>query len=146
MAPRLHIHMKRHTARRVAWSIGTVALLLWAASFALRTFGNIGEGFDRVVATLAFLALSGAGALVVHRRPDSPVGWILSAYGLLVGCEGVAIGYAIASTKPAAGGVLGDGIVAAVLGVWIAPVASALLTLALLLVPDGRLPSRFWRP
>src|SRR3954452_3223556 len=138
--------MNRRTASRVAWSIGATSLLLWVTSFALRTFGNIGEGFDRVITTLGFLALATAGALVVQRRPDSPFGWILSGYGLLVGCEGVAIGYAIASTKPAAGGVLGGGIVAAVLGVWIAPVASALLTLALLLVPDGRLPSRFWRP
>jgi signal transduction histidine kinase len=31
------------------------------------------------------------------------------------------------------------------LGTWIAPVANALLTLALLLVPDGRLPSPRWR-
>ena len=93
-----------------------------------------------------FLALSIAGALVIQHRPDSPFGWILCGYGLLVGCEGVAIGYAIASTSPAAGGALGDGTVAAVLGVWIAPVASALLTLALLLVPDGRLPSRRWLP
>ena len=29
---------------------------------------------------------------------------------------------------------------------WIAPVANALLTLALLFVPDGRLPSPRWRP
>src|SRR6185295_5629909 len=74
----------------------------------------------------------------------SPFGWILSAYGLLVGCEGVVIGYAIVSALPAAGGALGDGTVAAVLGSWIAPVANALLILALLLVPDGRLPSRRW--
>ena len=105
--------MNRRTAGRVAWSIGTVSLVLWAVSYALRTFGNIGEGFDRVVATLAFLALSVVGALVVHQRPDSPFGWMLSAYGLLVACEGVAIGYAIAATVPAAGGVLGDGTIAA---------------------------------
>jgi signal transduction histidine kinase len=139
-------YMNRRTAERGAWSIGSAALVLWTASFGLRTFGSIGEGFDRVVATLAFLALSTAGALVVHRRPHSPFGWILSAYGLLVGCEGVAIGYAIASAGPAAGGMLGDGTVAAVLGSWIAPVGNALLTLALLLVPDGRLPSARWRP
>src|SRR4051794_17225645 len=112
--------MNRRTAGRLAWSIGGVSLLLWLVSFALRTYGNIGDGFDRVVATLGFLALSAAGALVVHRRPDSPFGWFVGAYGLLVGLEGVAIGYAITSAVPAAGGALGDGAVAAVLGVWIA--------------------------
>src|SRR4051812_5642667 len=114
------LDMNSRTAARVAWSIASVSLLLWVVSFVLRTFGNIGEGFDRVVTTLGFLALSTAGALVIRRRPDSPFGWILSGYGLLVGVEGVAIGYAIASTRPAAGGLLGDGAVAAVLGVWIA--------------------------
>jgi hypothetical protein len=122
-----------------------VSLVLWIASYALRTFGNIGEGFDRVVATLGFLSLSVAGALVVLRRPDSPFGWILSAYGVLVGCEGVAIAYAIVSSGPAPGALLGAGTVAAALGSWIAPVANALLILALLLVPDGRLPSQRWR-
>ncbi len=137
--------MNRRTAGWVPWTIGGVSLLLWVASYALRTFGNIGEGFDRVVATVAFLALCAAGALVVHRRRDSPFGWILSGYGVLVGCEGVAIAYAIVSAGPEAGGLLGAGTFAAVLGSWIAPVANALLILALLLVPDGRLPSQRWR-
>ena len=138
--------MNSRTAARVAWTIASVSLLLWVVSFALRTFGNIGDGVDSVIATLAFLSLSLAGALVVHRRPDSSFGWIVSGYGLLVGLEGVAIGYAITSAVPAAGGALGDGTVAAVLGVWIAPVANALLILTLLLVPDGHLPSRRWLP
>jgi signal transduction histidine kinase len=138
--------MNRRIAQRVAWVIAGASLLLWGASYALRTLGNVGDTIDRVVATLAFLALSAAGALVVHRRPDSSFGWIVSAYGLLVGLEGVAIGYAITSASPAARGALGDGTVAAVLGVWIAPVANALLILALLLVPDGHLPSRRWLP
>ena len=95
---------------------------------------------------LAFVALSTAGMLVASRRPESPFGWIISAYGLLVGIEGVAIGYRPHGSRPAAAGRLGDGTAAAWLGTWIAPVANALLTLALLLVPDGRLPSPRWRP
>ena len=91
--------------------------------------------------------LDSPGRWSSSRRPDSPFRLDSSAaYGLLVGLEGVAIGYAIASAVPAAGGALGDGTVAAVLGVWIAPVANALLILALLLVPDGHLPSRRWLP
>src|SRR5262249_26799903 len=79
-------------------------------------------------------------------RPDSPFGWIIAAYGLLVGVEGLAIGYAITSTLPSVAGRLGNGAAAAVLGVWIAAVGNGLLTLGLLLVPNGRLPSRPWRP
>ena len=101
---------------------------------------------ERVLSTLAFVALSTAGMLVATRRPDSPFGWIVSAYGLIVGVEGVAIGYALALGRPGVPRLFGDGTVAAWLGIWIAAVASALLTLALLLVPDGRLPSPRWRP
>src|SRR5262249_53697288 len=67
-------------------------------------------------------------------------------YGLLVGVEGLAIGIAITSTLPSVEGRMGDGTAAAVFGVWIAAVGNGLLTLGLLLVPNGRLPSRRWRP
>jgi signal transduction histidine kinase len=138
--------MSRRTAAWVAYSIGSASVLLWTASFALRTYGDVGGGTERVFATLGFLSLSIAGALVVQRRPDSPFGWIVSTYGLLVGLEGVLIGYAVTAAEPRLGGRLGDGMVAAVLGVWIAPFANALLSLALLVLPDGRLPSPRWRP
>jgi hypothetical protein len=82
-----------------------VSLLPWVVAFVLRTFGNVGDAVDRIIAMLAFLALSLAGAPVVHHRPDSSFGWIASGYGLLVGLEGIVIGYAIAAT-PAAGGAM----------------------------------------
>src|SRR5689334_3444022 len=144
MAPR-GPEMSRGTTTWVAWSIWSASLLLWAASFALRTFGNISTGIERAITTLIFVALCTAAAFVASRRPESPFGWIVGAYGLLVGIEGVAIGYAITASSPDAG-LLGDGAAAAVLGVWIAPVATGLLTLALLRVPDGHLPSQRWRP
>jgi hypothetical protein len=138
--------MSRRTPTWVAWSILSASVLLWTASFALRSFGNISSGPERAITTLIFVALSTAGALVASRCPESPFGWIVSAYGLLVGFEGVAIGYAITASSPTTAGLLGDGTVAAVSGVWIAAGANGLLTLALLRVPDGHLPSPRWRP
>ena len=138
--------MSCRTAAWVAWSIWSASLLLWSASFALRTFGNVSTGVERAITTLLFVALSTAGALVASRRPESPFGWIVSTYGLLVSFEGVVIGYAITATGPAGAGFLGDGTAAAVLGVWIAPIATGLLTLGLMRVPDGHLPSPRWRP
>ena len=133
-------------ATRLAWSIWGVSLLLWAVSLWLRTFGTVGGGVQGVVYTLAFVALSTAGALVASRRPESPFGWIVIAYGVMAACEGAAIGYAIAAAAPGAIRPLGDGTATAWLGPWVGLVAGALLTLALLLVPDGRLPSPRWRP
>jgi signal transduction histidine kinase len=138
--------MNRRTAARVAWSIWGVSLLLWTFSFWVRTLGGVSGTGERLLSTLAFVALATAGMLVASRRPESPFGWIISAYGLLVGGEGVAIGYALALGSPGVPRPFGDGTALAWLGTWIAPVANALLTLALLLVPDGRLPSPRWRP
>jgi hypothetical protein len=61
-----------------------MSLLLWVASFALRSFGNVSGGLERALSTLGFVALSTTGALVASRRPESPFGWIVSAYGFLV--------------------------------------------------------------
>jgi signal transduction histidine kinase len=137
--------MDNRMAVRVAWTLGAVSVGLWALSLFVRTFGSVGGGVERVLATLAFASLGIAGALVASRRPDLPFGWIVLAYSLLVSLDGVAIGYAITAASPASGGRLGDGTLAAVGGSWIAPVANALLTLAILFVPDGRLPSPRWR-
>ena len=138
--------MNTRMAARVAWSIWGMSLLLWLASFALRSFGNVGGGVERALTTIGFVALATAGALVASRRPESPFGWLTSTYGFLVGCEGVAVGYAIVAASPAVDGRLGTGTLAAVVGVWIAPVANGLMTLGLLLVPNGRLPSARWWP
>ena len=130
--------MNRSTAARVAWSIWGVSLLLWTFSFWVRALGGISGTVERVLSTLAFVALATAGMLVATRRPESPFGWIVGAYGLMVGFEGVAIGYALALGRPGVPRLFGDGTAVAWMGTWIAPVANALLTLALLLVPDGR--------
>ena len=138
--------LERSTATRVAWSIWGVSLLLWTFSFWVRALGGISGTVERVLSTLAFVALATAGMLVATRRPESPFGWIVGAYGLMVGFEGVAIGYALALGRPGVPRLVGDGTAVAWMGTWIAPLANALLTLALLLVPDGRLPSPRWRP
>src|SRR5262245_51339521 len=131
--------MSRRGATWLAWGVWAVSVALWLASFVLRSIGNVSGGFERALSTLAFVALSTAGAVVASRRPELPFGWLVSGYGLLVGLEGLAIGYALLAGNPAVAGQLGDGTAAAVVGVWIAPVANALLTLALLFVPNGRL-------
>lgn len=84
---------------------------------------------------------AGAGALVVHRYPRHPIGWLLvdfsllnalaSDLGLAYGMHGVGAGWPAAATMQ---------VVA--LTTWI--VAAAGLILLFLLFPDGILPGRRW--
>ncbi len=94
----------------------------------------------------AVLAFSVVGALIATRRPDNAVGWILCTAGLcfaLASLAGEYSEYALI-TEP---GSLPGGDVMAWLGSWIWPPAIILVfTYLLLLFPDGRLPSRRWRP
>jgi signal transduction histidine kinase len=94
----------------------------------------------------AILAFSVVGAPIASRRPDNPIGWILCAVGLSFALGSLSGEYATYAfiTKP---GALPGGHVMAWLGTWIWPPGIILvLTYLLLLFPDGRLPSRRWKP
>jgi hypothetical protein len=124
--------------RRVPW-------VLWLAvvttGIAL-SGGALGDGVGPFLAySLFVLAFATVGALVASRRPENPIGWILLGAGAAYVTGGVTV---------SAAGSGGDGwwyVLAEWVGSWvwmagIGPVA----TFALLLFPDGRLPSRRWRP
>jgi class 3 adenylate cyclase len=92
------------------------------------------------------LVFSFPAALIVSRQPRNPIGWLLAAIGYGVGLGDFAsqYGYYAMQTAPgalpAAVPVLWLG---TLLGIWL---TSASVPLLLLLFPDGRLPSRRWRP
>ena len=101
---------------------------------------------EDVVLFVGFSLFAAVGALLVAKRPDNPIGWIMSANALIVGifpaCESYAAYVMSTSGHPDA---------LAVFGVW-ANSWYWYLLLALtfvylpLLFPDGRLPSRRWLP
>ncbi len=89
-------------------------------------------------------AFGTVGALVALRVRGNPIGWILGATGLVLGFGNLAYQYAdhalFVASPPLPGGAL---------AAWIpfgVPAAFGLLGVSLLLFPDGRLPSRRWRP
>jgi hypothetical protein len=91
-----------------------------------------------------FLAFTIVGALIASRRPENPIGWICLVAGLfwtLIVLDGQYIAYALATTGvlplPAA--------VALNQWLWVPPVGLLSIYL-ILLFPDGKLPSRRWRP
>jgi signal transduction histidine kinase len=104
-------------------------------------FGGIG-GLSFLILSLAFATV---GAIVASRVPANRIGWVFCVTGLVIGAAILAYQYANyglhATAEPLAG---------ATAAAWfsIAPTEAiaGLLGLSLLLFPDGRLPSRRWRP
>jgi hypothetical protein len=124
--------------KRLPWAIwvGIVAVGVATSPSAL------GDGVGPYLAYTVFvLAFSTVGALVAARRPRNPIGWLLLGAGLSYVVGGISVSYA-GSDSPG-----GWATLAAWVGtwVWIAGIGP-IGTFGLLLFPDGRLPSRRWRP
>ena len=91
------------------------------------------------------LAFAAVGAIVATRLPEHPIGWIFCATGLLwsVGLFGYEYArYGLYGTSERLPG--------AAAGAWLqfveTQLVAGMVALSLLLFPDGRLPSRRWKP
>lgn len=120
--------------------IAGVALLLatvpLAASHALTVL-------DAATNTLIFLAFGGTGFVLARRLPRNPVGWIVLSLAVLFAASNCAGAYAVLIYR-LGHGTLPLGPVAVLLDLLWAP-AIVLFALAILLFPDGTLPSPRWR-
>jgi hypothetical protein len=100
------------------------------------------EAFDTILYGLLVAAFSGAGALIVSAHPRNAIGWVFLGLGVSGAlwelCEGWGH-YATDEDLP--GGAAGEWVI---LWSWI--LDFAVLTVVFFLFPDGRLPSRRWRP
>jgi len=123
----------------VAWGVFALTCVLVAGGGWLSA-GSAQRRAQPADAVLA-LAFTATGALILTRRYNR-LGWL----GLLMGLSGVGYaadcyaGWAVAHGAPGATW-------AAWLALWVwAPAWLSLITVLLLLIPDGRLPSARWRP
>ncbi len=83
------------------------------------------------------------GALIAWHRPESPLGWMYAGGGA---CQAVsALAAPLAVLLVDRGAVEGVVRLVATLFQWGWPVNIALIPISLLLLPDGRIPSRRWR-
>jgi len=161
MAPTAHnreTDPERRVGRMSTRTAGRLALFSWVLSafFAAAALAivflvwsdevpthEMAPVFDPVLLSTAFSAV---GALVASRRPENLIGWIMCATGLLFALNGLAGSYAAhalySGSEPMPGAAF-----AAWANVFIGNLPLLpLLPLLLLLFPDGRLPSRRWRP
>jgi MFS family permease len=124
--------MTRRTAVAVASLVLSLALM--AAAFALAS--NI--------YWLTFLPLTLVGVVLAWRRPENPIGWLLSSFGLLGALNTFAQAYATRGLTIAPGSLPGAD-VAMWFQSWEWAVYVGILSTAFLLFPSGHLPSPRWR-
>ncbi|MDQ4128743.1 MAG: hypothetical protein M3151_12470 [Actinomycetota bacterium] len=132
-------------ALSLAVFVATVALFVLARSAPVPSGSSAGRTVLDLLVSVPFLAFPIVGALVASRRPRNPIGWICLADGFLWMLLGLfdfysVYGLARPGSVPFPAAVAG-------LGQWLWVITVGLLVIYLvLLFPDGRLPSRRWRP
>jgi hypothetical protein len=128
--------------RSKGWSmvLGGIAAASLAAMIPLSVFAQLlGEGIVALVIGVPCMAI---GFVVARRQPRNPLGWLFLVIAIFlfvptVGGDYAYLNYELGHALPfAAAGLAVDGL-------W--SEGLALFIVAILLFPDGRLPSRFWR-
>ena len=146
--------MSHRAAAFAAWSSWTLSVALVPAGLAfgvLALSASLPPGREPilsqiVVVDVVLLAYGTVGALIASRRPENAIGWIFCVVGLALAVASAASGYAD-YVLYGQGDALPVPELAAWFNVWLYIlllfVAPCLL---FLLFPDGRPPSRRWRP
>jgi hypothetical protein len=128
--------------------MAAASVALYPATRSVEPPSSWGTGGDSAVLILLipFLAFPLVGALIASRRPKNPIGWICLAVGIIWMMMLISTSYGLYGLEvrpgsvpfPAAIGSLGE-------WMWV-PAVGLLGSYLVLLFPDGRLPSRRWRP
>jgi hypothetical protein len=138
------------TAARLAWSLWGLAMALevaaiplWLANHAvLLSRYRVGDDFAPHVFLVPGYATVG---VVIAARRRNRIGWLFLGFGLVAAMMTFGSTYLIRGMIVAPGS-LPAARLAGWLGTVLWPSGYLFLTLVLLLFPDGRLPSRRWRP
>jgi hypothetical protein len=140
--------MRPRTSTWIAWSLGTLWVVLLAPTLLLFTsnlFNPEVEVYGLCVqGTFVGVIFPAIGLFLVSRRPEHPIGWLFCAAGLVVGLDHFCGEYAIYALL-AQPGSLPAGQAAAWVSSWLWVPFTVLMLFFLLLFPDGRLPSGRWR-
>ena len=141
--------MTQRSASRLAWGISSLGIALGAgtAALAVANRGSIHSvGATNPLEIVMSLTFAIVGGLIASRQSGNSVGWLFLFMAVVMGAGGLTAQYArfAVYTDPGAAG--------AQWALWwssfseqlVYPAGGAAMTL--LLIPDGRLPSRRWRP
>lgn len=141
--------MRRLRSRMTGWAVAFLTLALIVAALVLLELNASRVAGGRIgaygVATGAVLLYAGVGRLISSRFPGNAIGWLLSCVGLTLAASLFAEQYALAGLATAPGSPPAARLAGMLAGT-AASATVAQLFFLVLLFPDGRLPSRRWRP
>jgi hypothetical protein len=128
-----------------AWLSWLVFLALATLTFLLKLQDQPSAWPSNLLSLLVLLAFATTGALIASLRPQNPVGWLFCS-STLCWILGVLLEeYAVYSLFTAPGA-LPAGAIAGIVGEWLSGLGWFLMiTVLLLIFPDGHLPSQRWR-
>ena len=130
----------RRRARRLAFGVVDARDALPASE------GGEIDALGTLVFALMLVVFAAWHAVLATRRPSNPIGWILCVAALALAFTGIVGGWYLHTEYADPGSLpLAPGIVWAASWGFV-PGFMPLLTLLLLLFPDGRPPTRRWRP
>ena len=134
--------MRSRFTSGLGWSLWTLTVLFSVLSLPIAEQGSL-----IVLLPLGAWSVTSStvGTIIISRRPDNPIGWILSTVGFLWASNTFFGLYAIRAlvTHP---GSLPAGEIAAWIATWVVYPAFGLLAYLFLLFPDGRPLSPRWHP
>jgi hypothetical protein len=142
-------HEARRWVRAAAWPLAgltacaLVPALVLAALNASR-LGTVRTGSDVLLAIAVGVGVA-TGQLIISRRPGNAIGWLLGMIELSLAASMFTDQYALYGLATAPGSLPAARTAGWAAGV-LATVTVLLLAFLILLFPDGRLPSRRWRP
>ena len=138
----------------LAWSLAALSVVMFVGSAALWVLAHsthVPRTLDADLTTgsllgqALFLVFPLVGALIASRRPENPIGWLCLVDGLLWTTTNM-LDYHSLYVMASPGSVpFPVGLAGVNHWLWV-PTVGLLGTYVFLLFPDGRLPSRRWRP
>ena len=144
--PRRDLHVRRHLSTALLAIVLTADVAAVVLDNAIASAAN-GQVESTALALLVLTASYGiVGWIIASRQPGNRIGWVFLVIGLSLSIELSATAYRQFALAVSPGS-LPFADLASWVAVWAwAPGFTFLLTLSLLLFPDGRPPSARWRP
>ena len=141
--------MSTRIASWLAWAVCALSLALTALTFlliALNLSLNAPIYFYWFESTIIAVAYPVMGAIIASRLPAHPIGWICCAIGVLAAVQHFSGEYAIYVLRAPHPEALPGGEAMLWVSLWAWILVFGLIEILLFLFPNGRLPSKRWRP
>jgi hypothetical protein len=141
----------RHGTRTQAFGgvLAALAVVMLIAALVLLGLNarhiDAGRQFAYALLAIAVVGYAGTGRLITRRLPGNAIGWLLSLIGLSVAAAMLTEQYALYGLATVRGAVPAAKQIGGLSG-GTASLTVMLLFFLIVLFPDGRLPSRRWRP